>query len=163
MLLASIGLAAGGAAFIGVFIWLVRTAIDHRRWLRLTRTQTDIHTKLLDRLGTNEELMAYIQSPAGRRFLESAPINVEQEQQRTPHAPVSRILWSLQAGVVLAALGIGFWLVQTRANAELAEGFWVMGVLIAALGLGFVTSAIVAYLISARLGLMNRPKVEQQV
>src|SRR5262245_35745551 len=99
MLLAGIGMVAGGTAFIGVFIWLVKTAIDHRRWLRLSRIQTEVHTKLLDRLGTNEELMAYIQSPAGRRFLESAPISVEQEP-RTPNAPVSRILWTLQAGLV---------------------------------------------------------------
>ena len=161
MLLASIGLAAAGTAFLSVFIWLVKTAVDHRRWLRLSRVQTEVHTKLLDRLTTNEDLLAYIQSPSGRRFLESAPINLEHEP-RTPGAPVSRILWSLQAGLVLGALGVGFWLVQTRANAELAEGFWVMGVLIAALGVGFVASALVAYAISARLGLVQRPKTEQQ-
>jgi hypothetical protein len=161
MLLASMGVAAGVSAFFGVFIWVVRTAIDHRRWLRVSRVQTEVHTKLLDRLTTNEDLLGYIQSPAGRRFLESAPINFEQEP-RTPNAPVSRILWSLQAGLVLGALGIGFWLVQTRADAELAQGFWVMGVLIAALGFGFVASAIVAYFISARLGLVHRPKMEPQ-
>ena len=162
MMLAGIGFTLLGSAVLGFFAWLVRTAIDHRRWLRLTRTQTEVHTKLLDRLGTNEELMAYIQSPAGRRFLESAPINTEHEP-RTPNAPVTRILWSLQAGLVLGALGMGFWIVQTRANAEFAEGFWIMGVLIAALGFGFVASAIVAYVISARMGLVNRPKVEQEV
>jgi hypothetical protein len=162
ILLASIGVAAGVSAFLGVFIWLVKTAVDHRRWLRVTRIQTEVHTKLLDRLTSNEDLLAYIQSPAGRRFLESAPISSEPEP-KTPNAPVSRILWSLQAGLVLGALGLGFWLVQTRsADSELAEGFWVMGVLIAALGVGFVASAVVAYFISARLGLVHRRKVEQQ-
>ena len=162
MLLAGIGVAMLGAALFGVFIWLVKTAVDHRRWLRLTRTQTEVHTKLLDRLGTNEELMAYIQSPAGRRFLESAPITLEQEQPRTTNAPVSRIIWSMQAGVVLAALGLGFWLVQTRTTLEISEGFWIIGVLIAALGFGFLASALVAYVISSRLGLMHRPKTEQE-
>ncbi len=57
--------------------WLIRTFIDYRRWLRLTRIQTDAHTKLLDRLTSNEDLMAYIQSPSGRRFLESAPIALD--------------------------------------------------------------------------------------
>ncbi|HKE87449.1 MAG TPA: hypothetical protein VKB50_27015 [Vicinamibacterales bacterium] len=161
MMLAGIGLTMLGSALIGVLIWLVRTAIDHRRWLRLTRTQTEVHTKLLDRLSTNEELMAYIQSTAGRRFLESAPVNVELES-RTPNAPVSRILWSLQAGLVLGSLGLGFWLVQTRVEAQLAEAFWIMGALIAALGFGFVASAIVAYVISARMGLVHRPKTEQE-
>jgi hypothetical protein len=160
-ILAGFGFTLLGSSILGVFIWLVKTAIDHRRWLRLTRTQTEVHTKLLDRLGTNEELMAYIQSPAGRRFLESAPITLDQEP-RTTNAPVSRILWSMQAGVVLGALGLGFWLVQTRTTLEVSEGFWIIGVLIAALGFGFLASAVVAYMISSRLGLMNRPKTEQE-
>ena len=162
-LLAGFGLTLLGASLLGVFIWLVKTAVDHRRWLRLTRTQTEVHTKLLDRLGTNEELMAYIQSPAGRRFLESAPITLEQEQPRTTNAPVSRILWSMQAGVVLGALGLGFWLVQTRTSLEISEGFWIIGVLIASLGFGFLASAALAYAISSRLGLVTRQhKTEQE-
>jgi hypothetical protein len=161
MLLGGIGLVLLGSTVTGVFVWLVRTAIDHRRWLRLSRIQTEVHTKLLDRLGTNDELMAYIQSPAGRRFLESAPITVEQEP-RVTNVPLTRILWSMQAGVVLSALGIGFWVVQTRSIPEISEGFWVIGVLIAALGVGFLASAIVAYVISSRLGLVQRPKVEQE-
>ncbi|HEY7190420.1 MAG TPA: hypothetical protein VH436_27905 [Vicinamibacterales bacterium] len=163
MILAGFGFTLLGSSILGVFIWLVKTAIDHRRWLRLTRTQTEVHTKLLDRLGTNEELMAYIQSPAGRRFLESAPITLEQEQPRTTNAPVSRILWSMQAGVVLGALGLGFWLVQTRTSLEVSEGFWIIGVLIAALGFGFLASAALAYVISSRLGLVTRQhKTEQE-
>jgi hypothetical protein len=163
MVLAGIGFTLLGSTLVGVFVWLVKTAVDHRRWLRVTRTQTEIHTKLLDRLGTNDELMAYIQSPAGRRFLESAPISVSLEQEpRAVSAPVTRIIWSMQAGVVLAALGMGFWLVQTRTNLEISEGFWVIGVLIAALGIGFLASAVLAYVISARLGLVQRPKVEQE-
>jgi len=163
MVLAGIGFTLLGSTVVGVFVWLVKTAVDHRRWLRVTRTQTEIHTKLLDRLGTNDELMAYIQSPAGRRFLESAPISVSLEQEpRAISAPVTRIIWSMQAGVVLAALGMGFWLVQTRTNLEISEGFWVIGVLIAALGIGFLASAVLAYVISARLGLVQRPKVEQE-
>ena len=161
MILGGIGLTLLGSTMTGVFVWLVKTAIDHRRWLRLSRIQTDVHTKLLDRLGTNDELMAYIQSPAGRRFLESAPITVEQEP-RAALAPLSRILWSMQAGVVLSVLGIGFWVVQTRTIPEISDGFWVIGVLIAALGIGFLASAVLAYVISSRLGLVQRPKVGQE-
>jgi hypothetical protein len=162
MILGGIGLVLLGSTTAGVFVWLVKTAIDHRRWLRVSRIQTEVHTKLLDRLGTNEELMAYIQSPAGRRFLESAPITVEQEP-RTTNVPLTRILWSMQAGVVLGALGVGFWVVQTRTIPEISDGFWVIGVLIAALGVGFLASAVLAYVISTRMGLVNPPRTEQQV
>jgi hypothetical protein len=157
IILAGTGVAAGVSAFLGVLIWVIRSIIDHRRWLRLSRVQAEVHTKLLDRLTTNEDLLAYIQSPAGRRFLESAPITLEQEP-RVTGAPVSRIIWSLQAGLVLAALGSGFWFVQRNVSQEAAEGFFIIGVLAVALGVGFTASAVLAYVVSTRLGLVPRPK-----
>jgi hypothetical protein len=119
--------------------------------------QADVHTKLLDRLTTNEDLLTYIQSPAGRRFLESAPITMDQEARVTT-APVGRIIWSLQAGLVLAALGAGFWLVQQNVSAEAAEGFFIIGILALSLGIGFTASALLAYVVSTRLGLVPKPK-----
>jgi hypothetical protein len=160
-ILDGISVAAVGGAFLGVFVWLVRSVIDHRRWLRLSRVQAEVHTKLLDRLTTNEDLLTYIQSPAGRRFLESAPITSEQEP-RAGGAPLTRIIWSLQVGLVLMALGTGFWVVQRNVLPEAAEGFFVIGVLAASLGVGFTASAVMAYLVSARLGLISsRPRTEQ--
>jgi hypothetical protein len=157
MILAGTGIVLGVSAFLGVFVWLVRSIIDHRRWLRLSRVQAEVHTKLLDRLTTNEDLLTYIQSPAGRRFLESAPISMEQEPRATT-APIGRIIWSLQAGLVLAALGAGFWLVQQNVSAEAAEGFFIIGVLALSLGVGFTASALLAYVVSTRLGLVPKPK-----
>jgi hypothetical protein len=156
-ILAGAGVAAGVSALLGVFVWVVRSMIDHRRWLRLSRVQAEVHTKLLDRLTTNEDLLTYIQSPAGRRFLESAPITMESEPRTSP-APVARILWSLQAGLVLAALGSGFWLVQHNVTPEAAEGFFIIGVLALSLGVGFTASAVLAYVVSTRMGLLPRAK-----
>src|SRR5437867_2677658 len=84
---------------IGALTWIIRTVIDHRRWIRMSKVQTEAHSKLLDRLTSNEDLLAYIQTPAGRRFLESTPI----ESGMQVNAPISRIMWSIQAGLVLGA------------------------------------------------------------
>jgi hypothetical protein len=153
--------AFGLAAF--VLTWLIRTFIDYRRWLRLTRIQTDAHTKLLDRLTSNEDLMAYIQSPSGRRFLESAPIALD-GGSKPVSAPVSRILMSLQAGVVLAAGGFGFIYASGRALEDVGPGLFTIGVLAIAFGAGFFASAILAYGLSERLGLLtpssSRPTAE---
>ena len=140
----------------GVLAWLVRTLVDYRRWLRLSRIQTDVHTKLLDRLTSNEDLMAYIQTPAGRKFLESAPIPVDLGP-RAIAAPVGRILWSVQAGVVLAAGGFGLLYISGNVIEEVAPTVFAMGVLAIAFGSGFVVSAGVAYLLSQRLGLLEAP------
>ena len=150
------GLAAGLTAF-AVFVWLVRAILDHRRWLRMTRIQTEVHSKLMDRMTSNEDLLAYVQSPAGKRFLESTPITVEGEPMRPGFAPVSRIIYSLQAGVVLIALGVGFWLVQRNVDPDLGEGFFIFGALTFALGVGFAASAFMAYIISTRMGLIAAP------
>ena len=144
-----------------VLVWLVRSVIDQRRWLRVSRTQAEVHTKLLDRLTNNEDLIAYIQTPAGRRFLESGPLLTDGEPAKSLRAtPLSRIILSLQAGVVLASLGIGFWISQTRFPADMGEGFFIIGTLATALGIGFAVSAALAYLISSRYGLVARPPIE---
>ena len=66
---------AGLMTLLGVFAWLLRSMIDHQRWKRALKVQAEAHTKLLERLSSTEEVLAYAQSPAGRHFLESgAPL-----------------------------------------------------------------------------------------
>jgi hypothetical protein len=140
---------------LSVLVWLVRSVIDQRRWLRVSRTQAEVHTKLLDRLTNNEDLLAYIQTPAGRRFLESGPLLTDGEPKpASAITPVSRIIWALQAGVVLASLGVGFWVAESRFPEDMGEGFFIIGTLAAALGVGFVLAAGLAYVISSRFGLV---------
>jgi hypothetical protein len=150
-------------AIVGGVIWLIRTAVDYRRWGRLTKVQAEAHTKLLDRFTGNDELLAYVQSPAGAKFLQSTPISLDGEP-RQMGAPLSRILWSLQAGVVLAIVGIGLHLVANRLEASYiargyqpgsAEEFFVLAVVVTALGVGFLASAGMSYLLSKRLGLLG--------
>ena len=139
---------------VGVVIWFVRLIVTQRRWNRMSKVQFDTHAKLLDRFTSNEDLLAYVQTPAGRRFLEATPLPI-QEQPRTIGAPLSRILWSVQAGVVLAAGGLGLLYVSSRFADEPAQFFMVIGVITIALGIGFMMSAVAAYVLSRRLGLME--------
>jgi hypothetical protein len=147
----------GFVAFFILVGWLARIIADHRRWLRATKTQTEAHSKLLDRLTSNDELLAYIQTPAGRHFLESAPIPID-AATRTTGAPIGRILWSVQAGVVLAIVGIGVWFVKNNVDVELSGPLNLVAVLAISLGVGFALSAGVAYVLSQRLGLLEPPK-----
>jgi hypothetical protein len=136
--------------------WIVRTLIDYRRWHRLSKTQADVHTKLLDRFTANAELMAYIQSPAGARFLQSAPIALD-PGARNVAAPFSRILWSTQAGLVLAAAGFGLYYVSGQVDEDVTEPLFTLGIVALSLGAGFVVSAIVSFFLSKQLGLFDAP------
>ena len=149
-----IGVFLGFGLAIGLIIWLVKTLVDYRRWNRLTRVQTDVHTKLVDRFTANEDLLAYIQSPAGAKFLESSPISLD-AGPRSVGAPLGRILWSVQAGLVVTAAGIGLQVVSERVVTEVAQPLRALGVLGVALGAGFVISAVISYFISRRLGLIE--------
>jgi hypothetical protein len=146
------GFLAGGMA-IGMVVFLIRTLVDYKRWSRLARVQTEAHTKLLDRFTANEDLLRYIQTPAGSKFLESAPIPLD-AGPRSVGAPMGRILWSVQGGVVLLAGGIGLQVIASRST-EAAQPLGALGVLAIALGLGFVGSAGVSFLLSRRLGLIE--------
>ena len=150
---------AVGTLFLGlasVFVWLVKTIVDHRRWLRTSKVQVEMHGKLLDRLTTNEDLLAYAQSPAGSRFLESTPIALDAETRAS--APVGRIIWSMQAGIVLMALGVGLFVVQTSAIDEVRQALAVIQAIIGSVGVGLIVSAVAAYVVSGRLGILPAKK-----
>jgi ABC-type multidrug transport system fused ATPase/permease subunit len=140
------------ALVTGVLTWLVRTLIEHRRWSRISKVQAEVHNKLMDRFTASEDLLAYIQTPAGKRFLESAPITLD-SSPRAVSAPISRILWSVQVGLVMAAAGFGLEYVSGSIDKAVSQPLFAMGVLAISIGIGFVVSAIVSFILSRRLGL----------
>ena len=143
--------------FVGVaslIAWFVRTFIDYRRWLRISKVQTEVHNKLMERFSGTGDLLAYVQSPAGRRFLESAPIPLD-PGSRSLGAPLSRILWSVQAGIIFVVIGIGFEVVSQRVIEDVGQPMSVFSVLSMALGIGFIASSAVSYILSRHLGLFD--------
>lgn len=152
--LAGAALFTGFVVAIGMMTSLLRQVIEYRRWMRQSRIQTEANTKILDRLTSNDDLLAYAQTPAGISFLQAAPAAIE--APRAGGAPVSRILWSVQAGVVLAALGIGLWLVKGSVMEEIAPGFMVIGTVAVSVGLGFVVSAGIAYILTFRMAAFEQ-------
>lgn len=144
--------------FVAVVIALfsvVKYVVEYRRWSRISKVNAEVHNKILDRFGSNEELLAYIDSPAGRRFLEAAPIAAAPVPSRSVGAPYGRILLSVQVGVVLLALGIGFLVISFDAIEEVRPVLNGLAVLGFSLGVGSIGSGVASYLISRRLGLLQ--------
>lgn len=141
--------------------WLVRTVIEQRRWSRLSRTQSEVHTKILDRFGTSAELLDYMKTPAGSKFLESAPIPLHADGA-PQNAPMTRVLWSIQIGVVVAAGAVGMLLVSLRYPGESGQGLFALGAIALCVGLGFIVSAAVTIFLSRRLGLWSPAAVADE-
>ncbi|MEM7479908.1 MAG: hypothetical protein AAF481_01930 [Acidobacteriota bacterium] len=127
-------------------IWLVRTLLHSRRSREIARAKLDLQTRLLDKFDSSQEMLAFLQSEAGTRFVESAT----QEKGN----PFGRILGSIQAGLILLVGGIAFF-VQRHLIAGSYEGFTFLGTLGIALGVGFLLSAGVAYFLSRSWGLLE--------
>lgn len=144
---------------VGTLLWLVRILLENRRWSRIFKLQTEVHGRLIDRFGNNEELLSYMSSEPGRRFLEAAPIPIDFEHDRRLPATLSRVLASLQIGVVLTLLGIGL-LALRHSLPEISEALLVCGIVVLMPGIGFILSAGITWLLSTRLGLMPGPAQE---
>jgi hypothetical protein len=134
--------------------WFVRTFIEQKRWTQLSRTQSEVHNKILDRFGSGAELLEYIQSPAGTKFLESAPIPLHTEPERL-NAPLARVMWSIQIGLIVAAGGLGLLLVSGRFASDSNQTLFAMGTIALCIGAGFIVSAMVSVFVSRRFGLLK--------
>jgi hypothetical protein len=140
--------------FFGTLIWLIRILLENRRWSRIFKMQTEVHGRLIEKLANNEELISYMNTDAGKRFLEAAPIPVDFQQDRRIPAALSRVLLPLQGGVVLALLGIG--LISLRSSLpDISASLLVFGIVILMPGIGLILSAGITWLLAARLGLMQ--------
>jgi hypothetical protein len=137
-------------------VFLIRTAIEHRRWQRTIRAQTELNTKLIDRFSSSDELLAYLQSPAGKTLIEPAVVPQLGPRAMPMNAPLSRIFWSLQSGIVVSTLGTGLIFVSRGvATDEFAQTLYGVGIVVLTIGLGFAISAAVSYVLSQRLGLIR--------
>ena len=138
---------------LGALLWLTHVLLENRRWNRIFKLQTDVHGKLIERFGTSQEVLTYMGTEAGKRFLEATPIAVGFERQEPVPSPVARVLTPLQIGVVMTLLGLGLILVRYSVP-DAAAPLLVLGTIVLTPGLGFIISAAITWALARRLGLM---------
>jgi hypothetical protein len=134
-------------------LWLTHVLLENRRWARIFKLQTDVHGKLIEKFGTSQEVLTYMSTDAGKRFLEATPIAVGFEPQAPVPSPVARVLTPLQIGVVMMLLGIGL-LSLRHSIPEGASALLVVGIVVLMPGLGFIISAGITWVLARHLGLM---------
>jgi hypothetical protein len=132
--------------FIPAIIWVI---FSYVRRVKVARMQAEVHSKLIDKIGSSPEFLTYLDTEAGKRLV--ASLGMEQ----TRHEPYSGILGSVQRGVILLLLGIAL-LALGKQFAGAEEGFLISGGLAIALGAGFLISAGISYPLSKKFGLFDR-------
>lgn len=127
-------------ALIGFGIWA-----GVRARSRSAELQADTIRRLIDKLGTSQEAMAYLESESGQKLLDSISMPARAN-------PYRRILTAVAAGTVLCCLGIGLLVLSALfPDEESVRGAVVM----LALGAGFLIAAGLSYRLSRSWGLLD--------
>jgi hypothetical protein len=128
---------------VGWIVWVLFSSI--RRY-KIARFQSEVQSRLLQRLDSSQSLLAYVETPAGKQFVEGLGA-----ERITPY---ERILSSTQAGIIITFFGVA--LLVLRAKVPFSdEGFTIFGTLAIALGLGFGVAAAASYFMSRSFGLFD--------
>ena len=136
------------AIIFGVFGWVVWVITTNIRRSKAARAVADLHAKLLDRCSSNNELLMYLESESGRRFLESA--------STSGATPFTRILNAVQAGAVLLLFGIGMVIVRLALeDTDARNVLVVLGAAALSLGAGFLVSAAISYALCKSWGILK--------
>jgi hypothetical protein len=147
--------------FVGIagsLLWLIRLLLENRRWSRVFRLQSEIHARLIERFASNQELLHYMETEPGKRFLEAAPIPIDSPRDQRLPGGLARVLAPLQIGIVLTLLGLGLLILERSGRLyDIAGPLLVFGMVAMMPGIGFIISAIISWRISERLGLMPQP------
>ena len=132
-------------------VWVVATNI---RRSKTASAVANLHSKLLDRCTASNDLLMYLESESGRRFLESATSETAN--------PFPRILNAIQAGAILVLFGIAVVLVRLAFDETGArQAFLLLGSAALAIGAGFLISAGISYTLCKSWGLLKRPEAAQ--
>jgi len=133
--------------------WIVYTVVTGLRRWHQQRMLGQFQTKLLDRIGSVNELGAFLNTDAGARFLKG--LTTVNEAGVGTHA---RILQAVQGGAVLATMGVGLYLYgwfTPQIAYEMTNALNLIATILFATGAGLLGSAAISYRLSKQMGLLE--------
>jgi hypothetical protein len=123
------------SAMVVLVVWLVT-----RSRQRKVEVQVEMQSKLIDRFGSAPDLIAFLQSPAGRQFVSGvnvAPTLLMRE----------RLLTGFTRSIILTILGASFLFLTFMYD----DSFAVPAAILFSLGVGYLIATFVSYKLSGKL------------
>ncbi len=141
---------------LGFFVlvgFMTRAIVESRRSRERLKLLSEVHHRLIERLGSAKEFGELLSTQGGAKFMES----LGTEPHAGPASPLDRALRAQQAGSIASALGVGLLLVSwTLATTdESRAAFGALGVLALSGGVGSWLSARTTLRLSQRYGLIS--------
>ena len=122
--------------------WVVWAILEWRK----TRHKSQLQNKIVDKFQSVQEFNEFLQSKEGNKFLNFVRFNGQ--------TPKGKLLSSLSKGVILVTLGIALILVGQIFPGEM-KYFIAIGIVLIALGVGFLISTFIAYTLSKKWGIID--------
>lgn len=134
-------------------VTIMRLLLEHIRRTKSERLQAEVYNKVLDKLGSSQEILNWTQSETSQNLFRVPPPDRP--------APYSRILNAVQFGVVLTVMGLAVLFIKTQLTGHDQEPAMVMGTLITALGAGLLLAGGASWLLSRKLGLIDAKSISE--
>ena len=133
------------------FSWIAYVILEILRTRQRVQATSALQGKLIDRLGA-QDVGLFLSSENGGQLLRAL------SHQPPDDAAHVRVLRALQAGLVFLALGIGLFVYSSMRALpiEVEDGVAFFAILAVALGVGLLSAAGASYVLSRRLGLLER-------
>jgi small-conductance mechanosensitive channel len=141
-----------GVVVGATFSWIIWVAFTTVRRYLIAKAKANLQEKVLQRIESSEALVALASNETGRHFLESITL-----EDSLPQSPYGKILFGVQAGLVLFCFGVAMLVVHHHVE-DYNAGFMILGTGAIGLGIGFLVAAVASIVVSRQLGLMDRER-----
>lgn len=135
-----------GLIVFGTIGWMVWVIFSSIRRYKVAKIQAEVQTMFLSRFDSVQNLLAYVNTEAGKKFLSSLA-----QEAGTPYG---HILSCVRWGIVFVVFGGT--LSVLRAVGMVDRDRLVFGIVAIALGVGFELAAAASYYFYRSLGLLER-------
>ncbi|MCK5058922.1 MAG: hypothetical protein KAT34_19910 [Candidatus Aminicenantes bacterium] len=126
--------------------WVVYAILDWRKM----KHKSQLQHKIVEKFSGVQEMNDFLRSDSGSKFLDFLTIK--------GLAPKEKLLSSIKTGIILLCLGIAALFVgplftQASFEVKIIKG---IAILVIALGIGFLVSTFISYLLSKKWGLIEK-------
>jgi peptidoglycan/LPS O-acetylase OafA/YrhL len=129
-----------------LIVWIAQLARRHT-----IQQRAELRRHLLDKFNSGQELTQFLETPQGHNFIKELEIGGRSASSK------QRILRSIVTGIVLSMIGAGF-----LALLHYEHDFIFPGVILLAIGIGFLIAAGVSYWLSKKWGIFEESTIVSQ-
>ena len=138
-----------------VFGWILKTWLNHKRFMHVLKLKADANSRLIDRFGTEPAVLDFLKSDASQRLFDVKMPDMA-PRSATPPPPYLRMLTTLQLSLMLLSVGAGLLYIRRFLDQnDGREAFLFLGTMGVSLGVGALLSAAAALVVARMWNNLN--------